>query len=185
MQSYKVYNTISDSSTREDQSTPLSQWNTIILSAFNTLELLTLSRNNLLLPFFKIGKEKIALTLWFKKWQKTFYSLFSKQSWKMWQTITQLNLECCIYSHWCHADLASLSCKVKLRVQSIKRVKRRRRVLLALCYPPGFCIPTPSEKLSTGQATRSSKPSLIHPQYLNTVGYWVSNIICFVYCHQK
>ena len=102
---------------------------TIILSAFNTLELLTLGRNNLLLPFFKIGKEKIALTSWFKKWQKTFYPLFSKQSWKMWQTITQLNLECCIYSHLCHADLASLSCKVKLRVQSIKRVKRHNPIL--------------------------------------------------------
>ena len=57
------------------------------------------------------------------------------------QTITQLNLECCIYSLKCNADLASLSCKVKLRVQSIKIVKRRRRVLLvllALCYPPEY-----------------------------------------------
>ena len=116
--------------------TPLAQWNSIILSAFNTLEWLTLSRNNLLLPFFKIGKEKITLSFWFKKWQKTFYPLFSKQSWKMWQIIIQLNLECCIYSHWCHADLASLSYIVKLRVQSIKRVKERRRVLLALCPPP-------------------------------------------------
>ena len=52
--------------------TPLSQWNSIILSAFNTLELLTLSRNNLFQPFFKIRKEKIALTFWFKKWQKNF-----------------------------------------------------------------------------------------------------------------
>ena len=35
----------------------------------------------------------------------------------------------------CRADLASLSYIVKLRVQNIKRVKERRRVLLALCPP--------------------------------------------------